>query len=258
LNAEVSRLDDIRADLRGYVDQAPRVRFTPAGEAVWEFGVSLIDTLALHNEVVVRMPDRHEEQLQRWVVPGRRVNARGTLHVARWQSSSGREHVRLLLEATEVVPLDERVPGSAAVVEYSERRMPMRDGHPAQDTHRACRSPACSSSDRVVNGKAVPVSTSIPTAQRAVVPLPNSLVATGSTLRVLDAAADPDIGDVGVHTPGRTIGGSSRAAATTPLSAGPPSRGPARGGDAGHAAKRPAACSISVQATPALKREEDG
>jgi hypothetical protein len=115
LSGGVRELDGIRAELHGYVQYAPRARYQPTGECVWEFGVRLIDTLTVTTEtIVIRLPDQHCAQLQRWAVPGRQAYVRGALHVARWRANDGREPVRLLLEATELMPLDARAPGSAS------------------------------------------------------------------------------------------------------------------------------------------------
>jgi hypothetical protein len=118
-------LDGILAQFRGYATEAPRVRFNASGDALWEFGVRLVDSLAPHTETItVRVPDEHYQALQRWVVPGRPLYARGTLHVVRWTGGDGLERVRLLLEGLELMPIDLKPKGSeSAALAYSP---PMR------------------------------------------------------------------------------------------------------------------------------------
>jgi single-stranded DNA-binding protein len=121
-------LDGIQVQFRGYVDSAPRVRFTQTGETLWEFGVRLINSWLTHTEtLVVRVPDQNLSLLERWVVPGRQVLVRGTAHVARWQAKDGRERVRVVVEPVrELMPLDEHAMGSApAALDYRDRKMPV-------------------------------------------------------------------------------------------------------------------------------------
>jgi single-stranded DNA-binding protein len=130
-------LDGIQAQFRGFADTAPRVRFLPSGEQLWEFNVRLIDSLTTTTETLtVRVPDQRYGQLARWVVPGRQLLVRGTLHVARWQGKAERERVRLVVEPTlEVMPLDESVQGSEpAALDYTDRRMPQPMAIPPKST----------------------------------------------------------------------------------------------------------------------------
>jgi single-stranded DNA-binding protein len=130
-------LDGIQAQFRGHAAEAPRVRFTPQGETLWEFGVSLADSWLTQTEtVVVRVPDAHYHLLRRWVVPGRQVLVRGTLHPVRWTGKDGKDRVRLLVEPTlEITPLDQKVRGSEpAGLDYRDRKMLQRAAYPSQGT----------------------------------------------------------------------------------------------------------------------------
>jgi single-stranded DNA-binding protein len=120
-------LDGIQATFRGHAAEAPRARFTRQGDSVWEFGVRLTDSWLQSTETVtVRVADQHYNLLQRWVVPGRQVMIRGTLHPVRWTGKDGKERMRLLVEPTlEVMPLEHQARGSEpAALHYGERRMP--------------------------------------------------------------------------------------------------------------------------------------
>jgi single-stranded DNA-binding protein len=138
--AEPATLDGIRADLRGYVDTAPRVRYHPDGEMVWEFTVRLIDSWSTSSAevVVVRVPDRNYALLQRWAVPGRQAYLRGVLHLARWQGNDGQPRARLLLEGSELMPLDQRATGSTpAALDFQSPPMRQQDAIPPQSATRA-------------------------------------------------------------------------------------------------------------------------
>jgi single-stranded DNA-binding protein len=121
--------DGIRAELRGYVHSAPRVRFTRTGESLWGFGVRVVDSWTPKAEVaVVRVADQYYDLLQRWVVPGRRVYIRGTAHVMRWTGNDDQQRVRLLIDpAVEVMPLDreQRARGSEPAAFHSDQKMPL-------------------------------------------------------------------------------------------------------------------------------------
>jgi ribosomal protein S12 methylthiotransferase accessory factor YcaO len=128
--------DDIRAELRGRVAAAPRVRFAPTGESVWEFSVRLAaHWTATPEVVVVRVPDEHYADLQRWATPGKRLYLRGSLRLVRWQDPDQTPRARLLLQAIELMPLDDRAHGSEpAALDYTERKMPQRMAIPPRTT----------------------------------------------------------------------------------------------------------------------------
>jgi hypothetical protein len=120
-------LDGIHAELRGYVQTLPRMRFHPSGVGLWEFGVRLTDSWsAVTTEtVLVRVPDEHYNTLQRWVLPGKHLMVRGMLHLVRWTGKGdGKDRARLIVEPTrEVMPLDERIQGSEpAALDYADPR----------------------------------------------------------------------------------------------------------------------------------------
>lgn len=137
-------LDGIQAQFRGHAAEAPRVRFTPQGETLWEFGVKLTDAWLTQTEtVVVRVPDAHYDLLRRWVVPGRHLLVRGTLHPVRWTGKDGKDRVRLLVEPTlEVTPLDQKARGSEpAGLDYRDRKMPQHAALPPKTTDTVATAP---------------------------------------------------------------------------------------------------------------------
>ena len=100
-------LDGIRAQLRGYADEAPFARFTPDGVSLWEFKVRLVDTWRPETEkVIVRVADEHYGSLQSWVVPGRHLLVEGILHLIRWTPKDNVPRAVLVIEMTDLHPLD--------------------------------------------------------------------------------------------------------------------------------------------------------
>jgi hypothetical protein len=76
--------------------------------------------------VTVRVPDLHYQTLQRRVVPGRFLFAKGTLHLVRWAGMDGLERARLLLEGDELMPIDTRARGSEPAALGYPSSPPMR------------------------------------------------------------------------------------------------------------------------------------
>jgi hypothetical protein len=132
-------LDGILAQFRGYAAEAPRVRFSAGGDSLWEFGVRLVDTLAPSTETItVRVPDQHYRLLERWVVPGRFLFARGIMHLVRWRGGDWLERARLLLEGQELMPIDTKVKSSEpAALDYSSPPMRLKDAIPPPTTAKA-------------------------------------------------------------------------------------------------------------------------
>ena len=101
----------IVAQFVGRAGTAPRARFHPNGDVVWEFVVRVTDTWAAGagsiETVSVRVPDQHYAQLQKWVTPGANMFLRGWLWLARWKSDkTGKELIRLIMDAEELMPVD--------------------------------------------------------------------------------------------------------------------------------------------------------
>jgi single-stranded DNA-binding protein len=115
--------EGMAAELVARVATAPRARFFPSGELVWEFNLRLV--MDAHVETLtVRAPDEHYSQLQNWAIPGRLMYIRGWLHLIRWVAD-GRDKARLVMDPLELMPLGMNIQGSApAAMDYSNAAKP--------------------------------------------------------------------------------------------------------------------------------------
>jgi hypothetical protein len=111
--------EGLNCELTARVATAPKARFYPTGEPVWEFNCRVFMTA--HTETLtVRCPDRNYGTLQNWAVPGRLVYMRGYLQVVRWKGQDGQNKIRLVIEPVELMPLGLNIQGSApAAMDYA-------------------------------------------------------------------------------------------------------------------------------------------
>ena len=121
--------EGLGAELVARVATAPKARFFPSGELVWEFN------LRLHMDgrtetLTVRAPDQHYAQLQSWATPGKLMYIRGWLHLIRW-TADGRDKARLVVDPIELTPLGVNIQGSApAALDYSAVPRPQTPASP--------------------------------------------------------------------------------------------------------------------------------
>jgi single-stranded DNA-binding protein len=116
----------IAARLRGHVLTPPHLRYASDASEVLEFQVKLVEDWPpsgpLAEEVIVVRYGGQQRELDRWLTTGRHVLLSGILHVARWTGAQdGKDRARLVLEATEVQPLDEKPPNPSRAAAYAPR-----------------------------------------------------------------------------------------------------------------------------------------
>ena len=115
--------EGLGAELVARVATAPKARFFPSGELIWEFN------LRLHMDgrtetITARAPDKHYGQLQTWAIPGKLMYIRGWLHLIRWKAD-GLDKARLVVDPIELMPLGMNIQGSApAAMDYSATLRP--------------------------------------------------------------------------------------------------------------------------------------
>jgi len=116
----------IAARLRGRAQSAPQLRYASDGTELLEFKVKLIEDWPpqgpLAEEIITVRFGGQQRELERWLAFGRHVLLSGILHVARWTGTHDhKERVLLVLEATDVQPLDEKPPNSSRAAAYAPR-----------------------------------------------------------------------------------------------------------------------------------------
>jgi hypothetical protein len=120
--------EGIAAELTARVATAPKVRFYPTGELVWEFNVRL-DMDGRTETLTVRAPDQNYGSLQNWARLGALLFLRGRLRLVRWRNDQGQDKARLILEPLELMPLGTRIEGSApAAMDYRDKQEARRKG----------------------------------------------------------------------------------------------------------------------------------
>lgn len=121
--------EGLATELVARVATAPKARFFPTGELVWEFNLRLYMD-ARTETLTVRAPDQHYAQLQTWATPGKLMYIRGWLHLVRW-TADGKDRARLVVEPVEIMPLGLNIQGSApAAMDYSAAPRPATPASP--------------------------------------------------------------------------------------------------------------------------------
>jgi single-stranded DNA-binding protein len=116
--------EGLASELVARVATAPKARFFPSGELVWEFNLRLYMD-ARTETLTVRAPDKHYAQLQSWATPGKLMYIRGWLHLVRWTTGEGKDKARLVVDPVELMPLGLNIQGSApAALEYATTSKP--------------------------------------------------------------------------------------------------------------------------------------
>ena len=121
--------EGLGAELVARVATAPKARFFPSGELVWEFNLRLhVDGRT--ETLTVRAPDQHYGSLQTWAIPGKLMYIRGWLHLIRW-TADGHDKARLVVDPIELMPLGVHIQGSApAAMDYSTASQPLAPASP--------------------------------------------------------------------------------------------------------------------------------
>jgi hypothetical protein len=138
----------IAARLRGYVQSAPRLRYAADGAELLEFKVKLVEDwppppAAPAEEIVVARFAGRQRELEQWLAYGRHVLLGGTLHLARWTGAQdGRERAQLLLEATDIQPLDQERPDPERAAAYAPPPSWPANREPPTDAERLARAEA--------------------------------------------------------------------------------------------------------------------
>ena len=121
--------EGLAAELVARVATAPKARFFPSGELIWEFNLRLVMD-ARTETLTVRAPDQHYGSLQNWATPGKLMYIRGWLHLVRW-TADGKDKARLVVDPVELMPLGMNIQGGApAAMDYSSAPRPPKAAAP--------------------------------------------------------------------------------------------------------------------------------
>lgn len=140
LSPSSGALYGIRARLRGHVQQPPQIRYAADGTEMLEFTLRLVDGWppdAPASELIVVRYGGQQRELMQWLAYGRHVVLEGVIHLVRWTGKTdGKDRARLLLEATEIEPLDQERPDPSRAAVTAPRPPQPSVGTPPSETER--------------------------------------------------------------------------------------------------------------------------
>jgi hypothetical protein len=88
------------------VSHEPEQRFDQNGVELLQVRGRVVDDRLTHPEVVIRFAGQHRAQLARWATPGKHLVVIGQLEVKSHTASNGAVRMFLLVEASDIHPLN--------------------------------------------------------------------------------------------------------------------------------------------------------
>jgi hypothetical protein len=124
------------------ISHAPESRFDVDGNELLQIRGHVADSRRTHPEVVVRFAGQHQAQLARWCAPGKHMSVVGLLEVKTWTRKDGGTGIALLVEASDIHPLnpDEPDPSRSGVYAALGRTSRLAPGAPPRHTRSDLRS----------------------------------------------------------------------------------------------------------------------
>jgi len=98
--------DGIRVEFRMIVMHEAEQRFDQNGVELLQIRGSVVDARHQQPEVVVRFAGQQRAQLQRWCKPGKHLSVIGLLEIKSWTAPKGIQRMALLVEASDIHPLN--------------------------------------------------------------------------------------------------------------------------------------------------------
>lgn len=99
-------MDGLHVEFRLIVSHVPEQRFDANGIELLQFRGKVADARQRHPDVVVRFSGKRRNQLYRWCTPGKHMAVAGQLEVKTYTANSGATRVILLVEASDIHPLN--------------------------------------------------------------------------------------------------------------------------------------------------------
>lgn len=99
-------MDGLRVEFRLIVSHAPEQRFDANGVELLQFRGKVADMRQRHPEAVVRFSGRQRDQLYRWCAVGKHMSVVGQLEVKTYTANDGVLRIILLIEASDIHPLN--------------------------------------------------------------------------------------------------------------------------------------------------------
>lgn len=99
-------MDGLRVEFRLIVSHAVEQRFDANGVELLQFRGKVADLRLKHPEALVRFGGKQRDQLYRWCAPGKHMAVTGQLEIKTYTAKNGESRVILLVEASDIHPLN--------------------------------------------------------------------------------------------------------------------------------------------------------